>query len=426
MRLLIVNWSGLNTGDDVMLEIVAGQARRLWPGVELGVVGHHVSENIAQRLQLRVFGSVFEVERGLRGWSGMVAAVRWSDAVLVGGGDIMRERIASLLPFALAAAFGRPVAGVSLGVVGRTGSNFWARSYALAISASQLWYVRDQASLALLQPGRHAPGKFRIAPDVAFSSHQQVHLPPVAVPAGALRVCVNLRELSDTAYLGVMSDSMTMQVTRIRDALLGGGLPPLADVVLVPMVDGSAVDITADQRDSDGHILQALAAALRAAGVADVKVIEQRPSGFAELSRWLDHADLVIGARYHFLIAALATNASVWSVSYAEKVTQLRLAIPGMRELGDQALSLSSPDEIAARHQKVGEMARQAQLALDDVLAGLAPGAGPALAQRLSGWQLLLLLGLEPATLGLRVLGGRLRRWLHGSVATAGKAGNQG
>jgi polysaccharide pyruvyl transferase WcaK-like protein len=412
---LIVNWSGLNTGDDVMLETVAHQARAKWPGLELGVVGHHVSAQIAERLRLRVFGAVFAVEQGLGAWRDLRQAVQWADAVLVGGGDIMRERTASLLPFALAAALGRPVAGVSLGVVGRSASRFWRRAYALCIGAAQLLYVRDQKSLSLLAPDAAAEGKFRVAPDVAFVSHRH-HAAAPAKPAGApLQVCVNLRELSDTAYLGVMSDGVNAQVARICQSLVAPGSPAIGEVVLVPMVDESAVGVTADQRDSDGHILRALAQALGAHGVA-TRVIDTRPSGFDDLAQWLDHADLVIGARYHFLIAALVSNATLYSVSYAEKVTQLRLAIPDMRELADGALSQSSPQQIADRHRRVAEMAARAQAALDDVLAVLDERAARTLAHRACGVALVALLALEPATRGARVRVGKLLRVLRGTA----------
>lgn len=423
MKLLIVNWSGLNTGDDVMLETVAAHARRKWPGLELGVVGHHVSEQIAARLGLRVFGSVFAVEHGTAGWKDMMAAVRWADGVLVGGGDIMRERSASLLPFALAAALGRPVAGVSLGVVGRTASRFWARCYRLCIAASQLLYVRDQHSLALLAPAGADPAKFYVAPDVAFVSHHAYAAQQAVAPAGPLRVCVNLREFSDTAYLGVMSDGRGDQVRRVCQILLAGGAERLGEVVLVPMVDQSAVGITADQRDSDVHILAELAEALQSHGVA-TRVIAQRPSGFADLAQWLDSADLVIGARYHFLIAALASNATLYSVSYAEKVTQLRLTIPGMRELSEEPLGLSSPEQIAARHLHVATMSQQALAALDATLASLDERSVRSAAHRVSGMLLVGMLALEPMTRGVRVRAGRMLRNARG--ASAAQAGGKG
>lgn len=419
MKLLIVNWAGLNTGDDAMLEAVVAKARARWQNLEIAIIGHHITSELASRLNVSVVGGIFETEEGIGKWGAISSAIRWADVVLVGGGDIIRERIASLLPFALAMSYGKPVAALSVGVVDISASRFWQRCFQLLMQGVSRFYVRDKRSHDLLASNRDAQSKLIMAPDVAFT-----HISPAAssdetlAASEQINVCVNIRELNDAAYLGVMSSGKSTLVETVKNFILSIPAEKMGVVRMVPMVDDAAIHITSDNRDSDLPTLRLLAEELSVHGIQS-EIIQNRPTGLSELHDHFLGCQLIIGARYHFLIGALATDAAIYSIPYAAKVAQLMQQVPGIQDCAGKQYVTATIDELQARRAVVSAMGEQAASALGIILTSLDEALRTGTKCRLKGWFLTLLLASEPLSRGLRVRIGALLRALRSHKAEA-------
>lgn len=406
MKILIVNWAGLNTGDDIILETCVKQVRSKLGEVEIGLMGHHIRQDLADKLRCKVFGSVFQIETSMQGWSALFKAVQWSDAVIVGGGDIIRERIASFAPFAVASALGRPVCGVGIGVTDRGRSKFWKVCFDLLARSVTSLYLRDENSISLLESSfkrnRH---RLFVAPDVAISS---LSVPEFegATTRHALstsRICINLRHLHDPDYQGAINESATELIKLITDVVVRETVGRNFEILLIPMVDDSAVKVTLDNRDSDLSILKDLQVALHSRGISS-DLMSERPKGLLELESTLSGATLVIGARYHFLIGALSTNARIFCVPYANKVKQLLTAIPGLKLLSEADSQETVVFESNVRSNKVVELHKQSNAAVDKSIMALQQRTS--LLQRFNGVCLTFLLLLEPTTrFGRRAIG---------------------
>jgi len=413
MKVLIVNWAGLNTGDDIIFETCVQYVRSQFSDVKIGIMGHHINPDLAKKHDCRIFSSVFEVETGLLGWGALLSAIRWADAVIVGGGDILRERIASFAPFAVSAAFGRPVCGIGIGVTDRSRSKFWDLCYSILARSVTSLYVRDSNSYEKLKSFfAKNPDRLFVAPDVAFASltPPSIELASKDSISSIKRICINLRQLHDPDYQGAIQENATELIQLILSVLTQVARDSETEIMLIPMVDDLAVKITMDGNDSDLSILQELKSSLESRGL-NAKMILKRPSGLIELEEVLADANLVIGARYHFLIGALSTNATILCVPYASKVKQLLAAIPAMQLLSNVMYTPTEQSERQKRGLRVSELHQQSISAVEKSLATISQPVY--FTQRITGMCLALFLVFEPATrVARRILGG----WIHPSI----------
>lgn len=416
MKVLIVNWAGLNTGDDIILETCVKYVRAQLGNVEIGLMGHHIRPDLAKKLDCRVFASVFKVEAGLQGWGTLISAVLWADAVIVGGGDILRERVASLAPFAVAAALGRPVCGVGIGVTDRSRSKFWDVCFVFFARSVASLYVRDENSAEQLRYSfKLSPDRLFVAPDVAFASltPPNMGLASKESVSPVKRVCINLRQLHDPDYQGAINETTAELIGLITHLLSQVKNKDEVEIVLIPMVDDLAVEITRDENDSDLSILEELMTALKNQGL-HANMLLRRPTGLRGLEAILAGATLVIGARYHFLIGALSTNATILCVPYAKKVKQLLIDIPGLQLLSTAVNGSAEYPECHIRARRVAILHQESTRAVEKSIALLIFPLH--LVQRINGLGLMLMLVFEPVT---RLFRQMLGRWIHPTAITA-------
>lgn len=317
LRALIAGYYGAgNAGDEWILSGLLSGLRRRDSGIEARVLSYDPEST--QR------------EHGVEalGWQDIDAladAVRWSSLVIVGGGglwqdywgydplDFLSGRPGGIAgygtPILLAHLIGRPCAMLGVGV-GPLRSNEARAAVRDLAGMCGIVSVRDTDSRQELVACGVDPGRVQVGADLAFLADP---LPSGGgCSAKGPTLGVNLRPWQFAGPPEVWE-------AEIASALRAWCLAHEGRVVFVPLQESSR------SVDDDRAVSARVAAAL---GLPDR--VEVAPAGLAWADR-LSHlacADIVVGMRYHALLAAIRSGAPCVALAYDPKVRWL------MRESG--------------------------------------------------------------------------------------------
>jgi polysaccharide pyruvyl transferase WcaK-like protein len=249
------------------------------------------------------------------------------DAVVVAGGTIFKtlhpgcgRRPLSLLRravalTAVARALGKPRAMVGVGA-GMLDSSMSRRLSRALVHQTDLLVLRDEESAEVLAAAG-APAPFRVGADASWTL---LDPPRAASPASGRRIVVALSFLAG-----------------------GAELPDRLAAALGPLVEeGFDVRLQPWQTGRDGLDDVALAGALSERLPGAVPVLAPPPSLEAARDGYAD-VDLVVGLRFHALVAAAAAGKPFVAVAHEPKHAGLA------RRLGQGAVGMTEPPAMLTR-----------------------------------------------------------------------------
>ena len=252
-------------------------------------------------------------------------AVASADAFIVGGGTVFKElhersgrRAPALLERAVAAVVGarairKPTAliGVGAAPLAATRSRALAR---ILVRAADLTILRDEESARVLA-GVGAPAPFRVGADAAWTVLDDEA--PASAIDGRIIVVPSVFATTDDAAL-------VQHLVAALGPVVGAGLP----VSLLPWQRGDGIDEVA--------IAEVVARRIGADVLA-------APRDLRDAQRVMRGAALVVGMRFHALVAAGAAGTRFLAVAHEPKLEALA------RRLEQPCVPASvAPDELAA------------------------------------------------------------------------------
>jgi polysaccharide pyruvyl transferase WcaK-like protein len=250
-----------------------------------------------------------------------------SDALVVAGGTIFKtlhpgcgRRPLSLLRravalTAVARALGKPRAMVGVGA-GMLDSSMSRRLSRALVRQTDLLVLRDEESAEVLAAAG-APAPFRVGSDATWTL---LDPPPPGLRRAGRRIVVALSFLAGGAEL---------------PDRLARALAPLVD-------DGFDVRLQPWQVERDGLDDLALAEALNERLPRRLPVLTQ-PAGLAQARDVFGGADLVVGLRFHALVAAAAAGTAFVAVAHEPKHAGLA------RRLGQGVVAATEPPAALTR-----------------------------------------------------------------------------
>lgn len=349
-------WAGsTNLGDELVLAALLAKLRRR------GVSAHVLSVDPTGTTAVQRAPASSSAELLLRG-------NRRPPAVLLGGGGLLQDETSPFnLPFhlgrtLLAAAGGRPVAGIGLGAGPLTGA-LGRRMTELALRHMVGVSVRDAGSVEVLRS---------LGIEAALAADLAVSLPTPQVKVEA-RVGVSLRPWTGT------SRWLPVAVGRSVTPSLPAWFVPAMAAALdgVASSTGLAIHFVALQADRDDAVHHLVADHMRSAvtfAVPDVGTV------VAELAS----CQAVVAMRYHAGIAALLGGRPAVLIGYSPKVPSLALEVPrGMAGLSWEPAPLATLDRTLDQVLHQGEAVvegrerlRERERRNDEVLDKLLDAAG--------------------------------------------------
>ncbi len=315
MHITLTGYYGFgNAGDDAILQSVVSSVRSLDPACHITVITYPYADLEA----VQALADVEAVDGA--DLTGMDQAVQQADVVIVGGGGLIQDYLASdpnarfspdqhNLGFwttvaALARGRGVPVMTWSIGIGPLTTAE--GREEArLFFSCVDLVTVRDEASADLARGlGVESP---QVAADPAFLL-SPASVDPIAAQAeiedlptsGAVRIVVSVRHWGDDYWIEALAAGLD-QLVESRDA----------DVIFVPF-----------QQSGRGLANDALMSTKVAARMRNRsrRAVLGTDSGPAQKLAALASADLVIGMRLHSVIFASIASVPAVALAYDPKV----------------------------------------------------------------------------------------------------------
>jgi polysaccharide pyruvyl transferase CsaB len=303
-----------NAGDDAILQAITSAVRSLDPSCQVTVITYPYADLEAVR-------SLADVE-AVDGadLAGMDQAVRQADAVIVGGGGLIQDYLASdskarfspdqhNLGFwttvaALARGRGVPAMTWSIGIGPLTTAD--GREEArLFFSCVDTVTVRDEPSadlaraLGVASPEVAADAAFLLSPAAADPITAQAEIEDLPT-SGAVRIVVSVRHWGDDDWIEALAAGLD-ELVEARDA----------DVIFVPFQQSGR------GLANDALMSTKVAARMRQRARRAVLGTESTP---AEKLAALASADLVIGMRLHSVIFAAIANVPVVALVYDPKV----------------------------------------------------------------------------------------------------------
>ncbi len=352
-----MNWSGLNAGDDFLFRAVLEAVEAQDVDSELALMSHTYGPTVHTAVDPRRWVPVFDAPKNIRHLLRAARLLAASDAVIVGGGDVIRPQTHALLPLLLSATLGKPLFLAGVGAVGPQGV-IQRLAYHAALRSVRYAYVRDAWSMNLLDGFLRRTCKRVVAPDPVFGACLDVSLAAEGTEAkvadGAERhsaVAVNLASLTERQYTSVVlgdrpyrsEDFVRWLADQIREI---GRRTGAEKVILVPMVDQEAVEVTGDPTTSDHLMLGRLRDCIESSMACEL--IAHRPRHLEDLGAIFSRSRVVVGMRYHFLIPALAWGLPTLALQYAPKVRALSEWVPEMASV-DLGTYLTPGDRDARR-----------------------------------------------------------------------------
>lgn len=236
------------------------------------------------------------------------------DAVLSIGGDIYNPRPDGSYPGHLM-KFGDALAqkkipyimwGCSMGPFD-SGPLATQKAFLKHIQKVPVVITREQVTIDYLKSIGYR-GQLWLGADPAFLVAPDIRIKQTGTPQNRPRIAINLSPLSIITLHLKRDEVIRQQVEAIRSIVERTN----ASIVLVPHVVCSFIDAQDDRR-----YLRSIALALREQGV-EVELVD-RDLGFIETKKLLVECDLVIAARMHCAINALASSVPAILLSYSPK-----------------------------------------------------------------------------------------------------------
>lgn len=315
---LVGSYGGLNAGDEAILTVAVAQLRSAVAGIEIVVFSRDREHTEHHHDVDRVLDAREAVREELEGEIGRM------DLMLLGGGGILyggeAESYLRLVRFAQEAGVATATYAVGAGPLEDPADR---ESVAAVLNEMQLVSVREKAAKRLLEESG-------VTRDIWVTADPALLLEPESFTQGMLE----LEGLSDGQRLVGMSvrepgGAMSEMQTGEYHGLLANAADFMADrfdaqVVFVPL---ESKDIREAHRVIGRMALPECAWVLR------------RRYGPRELRGLMEHLDIAVGMRLHFLLFAVTAGVAVTALPYATKVRDFLAS-----------LEVSSPDPEHADH----------------------------------------------------------------------------
>ncbi|MCW2951253.1 MAG: hypothetical protein JWQ48_423 [Conexibacter sp.] len=306
------SYGGLNAGDEAILTAANTALRAALPGSEIVVFSRDAEHTRARQAADRVVASRDAMLEEI------TPEIARLDLLLLGGGGILYDREAErhLHVARVAQRAGVPTATYAIGV-GPLERPTERQAVAEVLNGMRFITVRDARAKRLLQQiGVERPIAVTADPALGLAAQPftDAMLRAEGVPTGRRIVGMSVREpggaaaeLDGSAYHGVLADAADFIAARID-----------AEILFVPM----------EQQDvSEAHRVIAEMA------FSDRATVLRGDYGPAQLLGLMDHLDLAVGMRLHFLLFAALAGLPLVALPYASKVTAFleALGVPKSR-----------------------------------------------------------------------------------------------
>jgi polysaccharide pyruvyl transferase WcaK-like protein len=343
-RHLLINWAGVNSGDDYLCEVILSHVMTREKITIIRMLSERPVFALGKEIQSSAWGPLFSALDSLKDFGRVYSELQLADRILLGGGDVIRPEFLSMLPLLLAVILNKNVSLVGVGIVAPE-KLIWRVIYRIALNAVDVALVRDERSKALFNRFSTAP--VNLAPDLVFAAANRI---PATGCLGSERdsIVINLRSVTNHAYLE------HLKIGKLEDDILCDTLARAISkctalrvyrVVLLPMVDDSTLDGGYPDTESDLTILKKLRSLMPPA--VRVEIISNRPRSINELSEIYRSAKVVIAMRLHAAIPALAWGIPVVTIPYASKVGDLRERFSNMHTIPVDDLLNGAVDQTA-------------------------------------------------------------------------------
>jgi polysaccharide pyruvyl transferase WcaK-like protein len=344
-RVLLVNWAGMNSGDDFLCEVLVHRLALLYPDWELYLLSEAYVDAVKDRIDRAHWRPFFNALRSITEFRGMCSEIRKADRILIGGGDVVRPEFLSVLPLLVAVIFRKPVALVGVGVVAPN-SGIWRGLYRIAMTMVDLALVRDLGSQRALNGALSC--QVKVAPDLVFGLTREREVEN-RTNDDRRNVVINLRTVSDRVYsrlLGASDVSDEIVCAALAHALVAFASSEPYHIILLPMVDDDASARGYPEATSDLTILRTLRDQLPSH--VQVTLLSCRPRSLAELKAVYADAAIVVAMRLHAIVPALAWGVPVVAIPYASKVEALRETFNDLRSISLTNLAQGDYEGVAS------------------------------------------------------------------------------
>ena len=346
---LVGSYGGLNAGDEAILTVAIAQLRKAVAGVEIVVFSRDCEHTERHHDVDRVLAAREAVREELDG------EIRRMDLMLLGGGGILYDREAEfylrLVRFAQDAGVATASYAVGAGPLERPADR---ESIAAVLNEMQLITVREKAAKRLLEESG-VKRDICVTADPALLLESQPFtrrmLEHEGLSAGERLIGMSVREpgsamseLEAGEYHALLADAADFMAERFD-----------AQVVFVPL---EHTDIRESHRVIGRMALPEHAWVLR------------RSYGPRELRGLMEHLDMAVGMRLHFLLFAVTAGIPVAALPYATKVRDfldsLEVHSPDPQRAGHAGALLSHIDRLWDRRDEQIEHVRERLPSLQD------------------------------------------------------------
>lgn len=315
---LIGSYGGLNAGDEAILTVAIAQLRRAVPGVEIVVFSRDCEHTQRHHDVERVVAAGAAVRQELR------AEIERIDLVLLGGGGILYDHEADfylrLVRIAQDAGVATATYAIGAGPLDRPADR---ESVAAVLNKMDLVTVREMAAKRLLEESG-------VERDITVTADPAVLLEPEPFTQRMLER-EGLSEGRRLIGMSVREEGRAMSQIRTSEyhALLANAVDFLVD-----RFDAQVVFVPLERKDiRESHRVMG-----RMAFPEDAWVLK-RSYGPRELRGLMEHLDMAVGMRLHFLVFAATAGVPVVALPYATKVRDFL-----------ESLDVRSPDSERVRH----------------------------------------------------------------------------
>lgn len=366
---LVGSYGGLNAGDEAILAVAIAQLREAVAGVEIVVFSRDCEHTEGHHDADRVVAAREAVREDL------LTEIKRMDLMLLGGGGILYDREASsylrLVRFAQDAGVATATYAVGAGPLERLSDR---AAVAAALNEMQLVTVREKAAKRLLEESG-VKREIRVTADPALLLESEPFTPRMLEREG---LCDGQRLIG----MSVREPGSAMSEVQAGEyhALLAHAADFMAD-----RFDAQIVFVPLERKDiREAHRVIGRMALPECAWVL------KRSYGPRELRGLMEHLDMAVGMRLHFLLFAVTAGVPVAALPYATKVRDflesLEVLSPDRERSGHAGALLSHIDRLwdgrdeQTRHvrerlPKLQDAARENVRLIVDLLDRHAPAA---------------------------------------------------
>lgn len=329
-KIVILGWFGDgNFGDEIILECMLADIRRLDPSVSFVVISDDPADT-TRRHGVRSIGRGGSIQQRLRRLRELISA----DLFILGGGAILsrysnsdRSVLAWLVPMHLAHDLGLPTMTCAVGVGDDLSANV-VRAMRRVLGETDAICVRDLQSVATLR-------QIGISDKVTLTADPAVLIPtPDSARIGTQASGTRPKVTVFLRHWYVSEDRVQNEAqwaefkTRLASCLDSLILTRTAQVRFVPMRIKDPID--------DDRVVAREVSSIMTKG-SEATIVDRELSS-SELLRMVAESDLVIGMRLHSLIAAASLGVPMIAINYHMKVRSFMESIglgEWITEVGD-------------------------------------------------------------------------------------------